>query len=322
MVGRMSKSSKRRSTNSERRNVLTTTEQVPTTNNSVSPPPSSGASFSNLTSFGHQDYDNFNSDAFLCDFDRLAPMESANESTAGTSELESTQLNMDFNIDQFAMFPTDTNTTVPLLAGTAPPSMDSISTSCNKLDGTQGACSSDEHKMKAQYPHLYALSHMIAFLESFVTNNDAAIDEVLRINQAYIAEITKIMEHEQYKRCNSCPMLVLTAMELMLALYENAIFPGVRKRQDLRCTPSSPPPTPVNNLPNLQFGVFMMDPKEKIAFGNRIICKELQRYNQVIKVLSSERQSRGDNVSFGIVHVRWLVELESRVETFIKTLQD
>ena len=176
--------------------------------------------------------------------------------------------------------------------------------------------------MKALYPHVYALSHMIALLESFVTNNEAAIDEVLRINQACVAEINKIMEHEEYQRCNSCPMLVFTAMELMLALYENAISPGSWKRKDSSCASSSPSPLPINNLPNIRFGVFMMDSQEKIAFGNRIICKELQRYTRVIKALSSERQSRGDNSSFGLVHVRWLVELESRVESFIKILQD
>jgi hypothetical protein len=319
MVGRMSKSNRRRRTNSEHQNIPSATEQVSSTNNFVSSPPSSGSLFTNLTSFGLQDYDNFNSDAFLSDFSLLTPMESG-KSTEGTSELESTQLNADFNPDQFAIFPIDKTSTEALLSATTPPSLDSVSTSCQELDGTQGSRASDEHLMK--YPQLYALSQMIAFLESFVTTKEAAIDEVLRINQAYVAEITKMIDHVQYKQCNSCPMLALTAMELILALYENAIFPGSWKQIDSTCTPSSPPPTPVNNLPNLQFGVFMMDPQEKIAFGKRIICKELQRYTNVTKMLSSERQSRGDNLSFSIVHVRWLVDLESRVETFIKTLQD
>jgi len=292
--------------------------------NRSSTPPSSGASFSNLTSFGLQEFDNFSGDAFFSDFDLLVPLESSDKSTTATSELESTQLNTAFNIDQFAMSPRETDPTVPLQASTAPvpPALDSIATSCNTSDGTQVSLHWDTHKMKMQYPHIHALSRMIEILESYVANKNAAVDEVLRINQSYMAEITNIMEQVQAKLCNSCPMLMLTAMELMLALYENAIFPGVRKRKDSSSTPSSPPPTPANNLPNLQFGVFIMEPHEKIAFGNRIICKELQRYTQVIKELSSEWQSGGENFSFGIVRMRWMVELESRVETFIKTLQD
>ncbi|KAL3422113.1 cytochrome P450 oxidoreductase GliC [Phlyctema vagabunda] len=317
MVGRMSKSNRRQRTNSRRANAALTTELSTSSGNSLSPPPSSTASFSSLTSFGQQDYDKVNHNTFLGDFTLLTPIESANESTT-TSDIESTQLDMNFNIDQFAMFPTDSDTAAPLLAGTIPPSFDS---SCGKPGQNQTADSPEEQKMKAQYPELYALSHMIVSLETFVANDEAAIDEILRINQACVAKITNILDHGQYQRCNSCPKLVLTAMELMLTLYEKAIYPRSRGRKDSSGASSTPPPTSVNNLPNLQFGVFMMDPQEKIAFGNRIICKELQRYTRVIKVLSSERQSRGDNLSYGLVHVRWLVELESRVESFIKTLQ-
>jgi hypothetical protein len=334
MVGRTSKSNKRRRNNSESPTTTTTTSTTATSNANANKamvsmvadlpsPQSSEGLFPNLTTFALQECDDFSNDAFANDFDLFTTHGATNKSTT-TSEIGIQRLNMDFDIDQFTMFSTDTSTITPITpitAKTTPPSFDSSSLTSNKSNGSQSSGFLEQDQLKEHFPHVDALSQLIRSLEAHVVNKEIAIDEVMRNNQACIAEITKIMALEKYKLCKSCPMLVSTAMELMLTLYENGISPEARNLPSTSCAFSPPQPV-THGLPNLQFGVFQLEPEERIAFGNRIMCKELQRYTQVIRTLSAERQSQGDDgSSFGRVHMRWMVELENRVETFITTLR-
>jgi hypothetical protein len=275
--------------------------------------------FPNLTTFALQEYDDFSNDVFLNDSDLSATNGAINKSTL-TSGICIQSPEMGFDIDQFMML-TDTSAITLTTTETTPPNFDPSSLTSSKSNGSQDSGFSEQEDSKEDSPYLSALLRVIKFLEAHLANKEIAIDEVMRTNQACIAEITRIMGLEKYKLCKSCPMLVSTAMELILTLYENGISPEAQNIQSTTCASLSPQRR-YSGLPNLQFGVFQLDPEERIVFGNRIICKELQRCTQVIRTLSAERQSQGDDgSSFGRVHMRWMVELENRVERFITTLR-
>jgi hypothetical protein len=325
MVGRMSKRNKRLKTNSDRAPTATT---APSTNNAMVAmvtdplsPQSPESPFQNLSTFPLPEYDDFGNDAFLSNFDLSSFSTNEATSRSTTSEINSQQMNIDFDIDQFTMPSPDMNEITPVVAEITPPGYESNPGSLSKGNEDQhlGFLEEEEDKVKRHFPHVHALSRVIKFLEAYAANKAIAIDEVMRINQACMADITKIMGLEEYKLCQSCPMLISTAMELMLLLYENGISPEARNTQST--CPSSPQRL-AGDLPSLQFGVFQLDPEERIAFSNRIICKELQRYSQVIRTLGAERQGQaGDRSSFRRVHARWMVELENRVDSLVTMLR-
>lgn len=138
--------------------------------------------------------------------------------------------------------------------------------------------------IKAQFPHIGALCKIISVLEAHLRAKSSAIDEVMRVNKACMTDIMRIRAMEEYKMCKSCGMLVSTALDLIMSLYEGGISEGVQ-------APSRNPlfraPQQESALPSLQFGVFQLDRDEQINFSNRIISKELQRSIQLIRTLAA-----------------------------------
>lgn len=291
-------------------------------------PQSPPGSSKSLHSFALQDFDDFNHDIFLNNFELSNFNANADNDKDTAYETEIQQLNMNLDMDQFPITSLDMNGISSSKTGIALPSYE-LDSGTSGTSGTSGSSSkgsesqnsdfSEEENLKRHFPHVHALAVIIKTLEAHAANNKIAIDEAMRINQACMAKITKIMELKEYKICTSCPMLVSTALDIMLSLYENGISSEARHAQS--SSSSSPPPRITSNLPNFQFGVFQVDPEERIAFSNLIIRKELRRYTQVIKTLSAGRQGQEDDrSSFGRVHTSWMLELENRVENLVTSL--
>ncbi|MCJ1251407.1 hypothetical protein MMC30_008640 [Trapelia coarctata] len=173
-------------------------------------------------------------------------------------------------------------------------------------------------RRKPQYPHVAALSQIIALLEAHIQYKDVAIDEIMRVNKASIADTTKIMNCEEYKMCKSCVILASTVMELVVTLYEYGVSSKGEKAADRNLLSKKTQ----NKPPNVQFGVFQFDPEEQLAFRNHIICKELQRSTKVIQTLSAQRQSiTGDGLhNIGRVHKQWYMEMEHRIKALVTSL--
>lgn len=176
----------------------------------------------------------------------------------------------------------------------------------------------DPYGQNRQYPHVLALTRIIELLETHIQLQPTAIDELMHVNKACMIEITRIMELKEYATCKSCGILVSTAMELVVTLYEmgvsleNTTSP---KQQTQDCALGE------KELPNLQFGVFEVDPEEQIAFRNRIICKELRRSIEIIKKFSEQNQTTAsESFHSGKVHKQWYVEMEHRAKRLISLL--
>ena len=176
----------------------------------------------------------------------------------------------------------------------------------------------DKFGQMRQYPHILALTRIIELLEAHIQLQKTAIDELMRVNKACMIDITRIMELKEYALCKSCGILVPTAMELVVTLYEKGVSSentASPKQQSQQSTPCG------SELPNLQFGVFQVDPEEQIAFRNRIICKELQRGVEIIKRFSDQNQNHTNEGSHsGRVHKQWYVEMEHRAKRLVSSL--
>ena len=131
-------------------------------------------------------------------------------------------------------------------------------------------------------------------------------------------DITRIMDLKEYARCKSCGILVSTAMELVVTLYEMGVSLENNTSPEQQGQHSA---LGENELPNLQFGVFEVDAEEQIEFRNRIICKELRRSIDIIKKFSEHNQTpASESPHSGKVHKQWYVEMEHRAKRLISSL--
>lgn len=172
---------------------------------------------------------------------------------------------------------------------------------------------------KTQLPHISALCKIISLLEAHLRAKTNAIDEVMRINKACMADITRIRAMEEYKICNSCGMLVSTSLELIMSLYECGVLSEVVQPPSRNSLFRGPHRE--DTLPSLQFGVFELDRDEQIGLSNRIIRKELQRSIQLIRALAADcRAPGGESLSYSKVRTQWHNEMEQRAKTLVSSL--
>ena len=171
------------------------------------------------------------------------------------------------------------------------------------------------------YPHIYSLSRIIGLLEGHIQNKATAMDEVMRVNKACMTEIAEIMDTQFFRRCKSCRMLVLTAMDLVITLYELGVS------EDVKCTSHSSSQSTSQaraQKASLQFGVFQVEPEDHAMFRNQIVRNELERCIQVIEGQSSElRTCSGDrSTPSHKVHQNWFSVIESRARILASSLHE
>lgn len=150
------------------------------------------------------------------------------------------------------------------------------------LEFMQHLTDPSQHDQNSHWPHIEALSKIISLLESYTQAKTTVTDLVLKVSQACVADITKIMSLDVYKMCRSCKSLISTAMGLLVTLYEEAI--SVSR---LIVSHDSIPQDALAVMPDLQFGVFHVHPGDQTGLLRQIICKELQRSVGVYQKLSA-----------------------------------
>jgi hypothetical protein len=195
-----------------------------------------------------------------------------------------------------------------------------------------------------QYAHVVALCKMIRLLENHVQTKSMAVDEVMRLSQACIRDISRISANKEYMQCKSCPALISTIMELIVTLYEgttsaananaNSTTPQQQQQQQQQQEePQSSTSTLVSpsaalcakpNGPFLQFGVFELDPEEQTAIRNRIIRKQAQECVQIIQMLKRlfEADSEGGrpDTTQSMALGNWCAGMEKRMDSLISSL--
>ena len=171
------------------------------------------------------------------------------------------------------------------------------------------------------YPHIYSLGRIIGLLEGHIQNKTTAVDEVMRVNKACMTEIAEIMNTQFFRRCKSCRMLVLTAMDLVITLYELGVSEDVKSTSQSSSQSTSRARA---QKASLQFGVFQFEPEDHAMFRNQIVRNELKRCIQVIQGQSSElRTCSGDrSTPSHKVHQNWFSVIESRARVLASSLYE
>ncbi|KAH8723130.1 hypothetical protein GQ44DRAFT_828531 [Phaeosphaeriaceae sp. PMI808] len=167
------------------------------------------------------------------------------------------------------------------------------------------------------WAHIDALCKMVRLLEVQVQAQPTAVDEVMRLNQTCISDVSKISSKSEYMQCRSCPALISTIMELIVSRYENITTEQNHGR------PSSVPLWKPNT-PFLQFGVFELDAEEQTLIRYRIIRKEVQKCLVVIRTLKQllfTKMANGNDVGSQAHALRnWYDGMEKRITDLISTL--
>jgi hypothetical protein len=168
-----------------------------------------------------------------------------------------------------------------------------------------------------QFGHVVALCEMVRLLETQTHAQPTAVDEVMRLNQACIRDVSRISSKSEYMRCRSCPALISTIMELIVTRYEDVTRDQGHGRTSVIA--SSRP-----CAPSLQFGVFELDPDEQTLIRNRIICKEAQRCVKIIRTLKQllvNKVATGNDMSSQANALRnWYNGMEKRMTDLIASL--
>lgn len=172
-----------------------------------------------------------------------------------------------------------------------------------------------------QHAHVVALCKMIRLLENHVQAKSTPVDEVMKLSQACIRDITKISAKKEYMQCRSCPALISTIMELIVTLYEDTTRSQAQEAESMASPGVSKPSGPL-----LHFGVFELDPEEQTAIRNRIIRKEAQECVQIIQVL--KRLLGGDTATATASRdslqsralAEWCEGMEKRMNELISSL--
>lgn len=173
--------------------------------------------------------------------------------------------------------------------------------------------------LKNTYPHIRSLGKIIGLLEGKIQDKATAVDEVMRVNKACMTEIAEIMSTQLFQRCRSCRMLVLTAMDLVITLYELGVSEDVipTSRSSSQCSSQAQA-----QKASLQFGVFQFEPEDHAMFRNQIVRNELERCIQMIQGQSSELRTCSSDRSSPShkILLNWYSVIESRARVLASSL--
>lgn len=189
-----------------------------------------------------------------------------------------------------------------------------------------------------RYLYVLPIINVIGTTEAHLQRASIPIDEAMRTNKACMSQIARTMDNPEFFKCKSCSFLIATAMQMVIVLYEKALFasdqanscpaeddgdpsngmtltgsPHSAMSSTLTTTSTSGTSTDdqqhavssfsagpsCTGTPSLQFGVFQLEPDEQIWFRNQIIRKELQRCIQTLRACHTVKHPSKPQASTG-----------------------
>jgi hypothetical protein len=166
----------------------------------------------------------------------------------------------------------------------------------------------------SHYPHAATLMGVIEYLEGQLQLSQLPIDQAMRSNRHAMTKVRTVIDTEEFRRCQSCPSLVATIMDLVVSVYELVIlsiqnpsdygmvsWPASARGVDETGNPldeSTWEPSSADGRkerPLFQFGCLEFDADEQEIFRNAMVRRDLGRYIDTIQHCSREihqRQSR------------------------------
>lgn len=142
-----------------------------------------------------------------------------------------------------------------------------------------GANSTDSPNSNANQS-ISLCTQIIVYLESQMSDNSLGLDGILRISKTCMNDLLRITTLKSCQANPNCLLLLCVAVNQMITLLENSI--GAK---------TSPlDPLCGSTLPSLLFGTFQVDQEEQLAFCTRLICREIQRYRQLLDRMKGMNQ--------------------------------
>ncbi|UPK95024.1 hypothetical protein LCI18_005959 [Fusarium solani-melongenae] len=156
------------------------------------------------------------------------------------------------------------------------------------------------------------LSTMLESLETQTRSKPRALDEILQANRACMTSLGKILTTSEYSSYRSGGILVVSALELIIYSFEEAI-----KSQGWGSESSS---QTCGSLSSVKFGVFEVDPEEQVAIAKRIVSKEVRNCLEIVRNLAGECMCQGLEGCKSLVAQSYSA-LEQRADRLILDLQ-
>lgn len=179
----------------------------------------------------------------------------------------------------------------------------------------------DQPGLRDNFPQISNLCKIIGLLEELIQKKETTIDEVLRANKFCMNLISSVMKSDFFKKCKSCRMLILTAMDLVITLYETGVSEDMKWSSQSSRSQSAD--QTFGQKASLQFGVFEFEPEDHVMIRNQIVRNELQRCIQTIQGQSSElRNSSSDgSTPSHKIHENWFNVIENRARILTSSLK-
>ena len=130
----------------------------------------------------------------------------------------------------------------------------------------------------------------IASIETQLRQGKRAVDELMDAGQNCAQELFAAIQSDSYLQCAACPMLMLTAIELLTSLYEQ-----VAPRLGLAGDSSSL--TPMSNgtqssdlyHSTLRLGRFQADPEDAADVWRHLMVGEVRRISRLLDAVATRR---------------------------------
>ncbi|THC96838.1 hypothetical protein EYZ11_003662 [Aspergillus tanneri] len=133
----------------------------------------------------------------------------------------------------------------------------------------------------------------ITALELQLKEEMRPIDELMQAGKGCARELRATIELDSFNQCSSCPMLIVTALDLLISLYE-AIFVRLGRRRGGDYAPPAQPGYGTNSkggagFSSLRLGSFQADPEDAADVWTHIMLGELRRLSELVDKATSLR---------------------------------
>ncbi|PGH15378.1 hypothetical protein AJ80_05562 [Polytolypa hystricis UAMH7299] len=163
-------------------------------------------------------------------------------------------------------------------------------------------------------------SDMIQFLERKATVKLNALDDVVRICQTSVTQLSMLMDMDDYLRSISCVPLSCIALSHVISLLEACIASG-----DVRPDGDGISPRGIQfnvTLPHITFGSLQVHRDDQVKFGCQVFQREITKCVQLLTKLrvQHDRPTTPSGQSFRLMQEQCCSDLERRLEELAKSL--
>ena len=153
------------------------------------------------------------------------------------------------------------------------------------------------------------------------------IDELMQAGKACARELRAAIELESFNQCSSCPMLIVTALDLLISLYESIFNRLACGRANDAGGDHAPPVQSGNGKgASLRLGSFQADPEDAADVWIHLMLGELRRLSKLVDTVSSLRSDAAtpeENAARAMAAPRGLCNnLHRRINALVTSIQD